>query len=266
MKCRVQSTVFVIAVSVGTLGVFAWAAHADLGDELFKLLPDDGAANDGFGISVEISGDTAIVGAWMTDDLGTNAGSAYTFDIATGQQIIEILPIDGAAGDFFGVDVALSGATAIFGACNDDDNGTDSGSAYLFDATTGLQLFKLLPNDGAEGDQFGISVAISGATAIVGAYANEDSGDWTGSAYLFDTTTGVQIAKLLADDGPSTTPVPSRSHLAPHRTHPGRPRYASYESSAIERTASRRAVFEPAQSQGVRSKPDQLTPSAKCRI
>ncbi|MCH8153379.1 MAG: FG-GAP repeat protein, partial [Planctomycetes bacterium] len=52
-------------------------AHADLGDQLFKLLPDDGAAFDWFGSSVAISEETAIVGASQHDDNGSNSGSAY---------------------------------------------------------------------------------------------------------------------------------------------------------------------------------------------
>ena len=78
-------------------------------------------------------------------------------------------PDDGAASDFFGLSVAISGATAIVGAVWDDDNGDCSGAAYLFDATTGRQIVKLLPDDGAEYDEFGTSVAVSGPTAIVGA-------------------------------------------------------------------------------------------------
>ena len=56
------------------------AASADLGDQLFKLLPNDGAADDRFGWSVAISGATAIVGAYVDDDNGTDSGSAYLFD------------------------------------------------------------------------------------------------------------------------------------------------------------------------------------------
>ncbi|MCZ6612369.1 MAG: FG-GAP repeat protein [Planctomycetota bacterium] len=57
-------------------------AYADLGDQLFKLLADDGAAGDVFGHSVAISGATAIVGAQDDDDNGTQSGSAYLFDAA----------------------------------------------------------------------------------------------------------------------------------------------------------------------------------------
>ena len=174
------------------------------GQQIAKLLPNDGAMNDRFGISVAISGSTAIVGALLNDDNGTNSGSAYLFDISDPKnpvQIAKLLPNDGAANDQFGTSVAISGAIAIVGAYFDDDNGESSGSAYLFDSTTGRQLSKLLPDDGAEGDQFGASVAISGATAIVGVPFDDDNGSGTGSAYLFDTTTGRQIAKLLPDDG-----------------------------------------------------------------
>ncbi len=108
-------------------------AHADLGDQLAKLLPDDGAADDEFGRSVAISGTSAIVGAYLDDDDGTDSGSAYLFDTTTGQQIAKLLADDGAAEDRFGISVAISGATAIVGANRDDDNGNASGSAYLFD-------------------------------------------------------------------------------------------------------------------------------------
>ena len=180
-------------------------AYADLGDELFKLLANDGAADDRFGVSVAISGAIAIVGAWQDNDSGDDSGSAYLFDTTTGQQIFKLLPDDGAADDRFGASVAISpdGIGAIVGAYFDDDNGFLSGSAYLFDTTTGRQIFKLLPNDGAEFDLFGISVEISpdGIGAIVGARLDDDNGPNSGSAYLFDTTTGRQIAKLLPNDG-----------------------------------------------------------------
>ena len=180
------------------------AASADLGDQLFKLLPDDGAAGDNFGFSVAISGATAIVGAHRDDDNGDTSGSAYLFDISdptNPTQIAKLLPNDGAEFDHFGESVAISGATAIVGAHYDDDNGEVSGSAYLFETTTGEQIAKLLPNDGAAYDGFGGCVAISGATAIVGSIRDDDNGIDSGSAYLFDTTTGRQIAKLLPNDG-----------------------------------------------------------------
>lgn len=163
-----------------------------------KLLPLDGSAEDSFGNSVAISGTTAIVGAHWDDDNGFSSGSAYLFDTVTGQQISKLLPIDGSEADEFGESVAISGSTAIVGAWRHDDNGESSGAAYLFDATTGQQLFKLLPDDGTTNDNFGITVAINDSLAIIGASRD---GNYIGSAYLFDLTTGKQITKLLANDG-----------------------------------------------------------------
>ena len=190
-----------VLLAAGAIVLSTAPAHADLGDQIFKIVPDDGALNDFFGTSVAISGNTAIVGA---RNIGGDSGSAYLFDITTGQQIFKLLADDGEAGDSFGRSVAISGGIAIVGARNDQDNGSLAGSAYLFDITTGEQLFKLLAEDGAVGDHFGNSVWLSGNIAIIGADGDnndKDNGSNFGSAYLFDITTGLQIFKLLPDDG-----------------------------------------------------------------
>ena len=179
----------------------AYLFNTTTGRQIAKLLPNDGAQFDQFGVSVAISGATAIVGTRFDNDNGIESGSAYLFSIDTGKQLFKLLPIDGAEGDRFGFSVAICGATAIVGAYWDSDNGSDSGSAYLFDMSTGQQMAKLLPSDGAANDWFGWSVAIRGATAIVGAFLDDENGSNSGSAYLFDTTTGRQIAKLIPNDG-----------------------------------------------------------------
>jgi hypothetical protein len=169
------------------------------GSELAKLTPSDGAAQE-FGGSVDISGNTAIVGAPLDRDNGEQSGSAYLFDIATGAELAKLTPNDGAALDLFGWSVGISGDTAIVGACYDDGEHSRSGSAYLFDIRSGTQLAKLTASDGATGDRFGWSVDISGDRAVVGA-PHEGAGEYgvtdTGSAYLFDATTGMQLAKLI---------------------------------------------------------------------
>ena len=54
--------------------------------------------------------------------------------------------------------VAIAGDTIVVGACQDDDNGTDSGSAYVFTrtGTTWTEQAKLTASDGAADDQFGM--------------------------------------------------------------------------------------------------------------
>jgi len=179
----------------------AYVFNAGTGEQVVKLLAPDGATDDLFGVSVAISGNTAVVGAVHDDDNGGNSGSAYVFNATTGSLIAKLLPADGAADDRFGESVAISGTTVIVGAHHDNDNGSHTGSAYLFDATTGAQITKLVPSDGAAGDFFGFSVAISGNTVVVGAPYDSDNGASSGSAYLFDATTGAQIDKLVSDDG-----------------------------------------------------------------
>ncbi len=176
-------------------------ASAQFVNERAKLLATDGARTDFFGNSVSLCGSTALVGAIDDDDNGSASGSAYLFETTNGHQLMKLLPSDGSAGDNFGNAVGISGTIAIIGAANDDDRGFSSGSAYLFDAITGAQLDKLVASDGAESDRFGFSVAICGATAVVGAPFDGDQGEESGSAYLFDVTSGHQIAKLLPSDG-----------------------------------------------------------------
>jgi hypothetical protein len=95
-----------------------------------KLLASDGAAFDGFGSSIALSGETAVIGAPADDD---QSGSAYVFrfDGASWVEEAKLLASDRAAVEFFG-SIALSGDTAVIGARGDDDNGRRSGSAYVF--------------------------------------------------------------------------------------------------------------------------------------
>jgi WD40 repeat protein len=178
--------------AVATVSVVTcWAAapaRAEFGEELFKLTASDAAMSSHFGTHVAISGSTAIVGAWANDAAGDNAGAAYVFDVTTGQELRKLTASDAAPGDEFGR-VAISGNIALVGARSNDDNGDNSGSAYLFDVTTGQELRKLIPSDAGAGDQFGRTVSISANRALIGA---------AGKAYLFDVTTGQELFTLTA--------------------------------------------------------------------
>ena len=178
----------------------AYLFDTTTGNEIAKLLPSDGAADDNFGFSVAISGNIAVVGAVFADSSDHNSGCAYVFDATTGQELLKLLPDDGAINDEFGVSVAVSGSTAIVGSFHDDDHGSNSGAAYLFDTTSGIQVAKLVADDATSEDRFGRSVGIIGSTAIIGAHRDDENGVEAGSAYLFDTTTGSQISKLLPSD------------------------------------------------------------------
>ncbi|MDQ3013064.1 MAG: FG-GAP repeat protein, partial [Acidobacteriota bacterium] len=211
-----------VAISGDTAIVGAWGDDGQKGSsymfasdcnwaEKHKPVASDGVANDQFGYSVGISGDTVIVGAYQDD---SGKGSAYIFERNKGGadlwgEVKKLIALDGIGNAQFGRSVAISGDTVIAGAWGDDGG---KGSAYIFERNKGGADFwgevkKLTASDGEEGDLFGISVAISGDTAIAGAF-NDDVGinRDQGSAYLFARNQGGadlwgQIKKLVASDG-----------------------------------------------------------------
>jgi hypothetical protein len=172
-----------------------------------KLVPGDGASYDKFGYSLSISGDYAIVGAPHNDQYGQKSGSAYIFkrDGINWIQQAKLVSSDIDSFDVFGHSVSISGDYAIVGVRNDDDNGTESGSAYIFkrDGTIWIQQTKLKASDGEELDQFGYSVAIDGDYAVVGVPQDDDNGFNSGSVYIFkrNESTWFEQDKLTASDG-----------------------------------------------------------------
>ena len=175
-----------------------------------RLTAGDGAANDYFGSSVAISGDTVVIGA-SSDSIGASSGqgSAYVFTRSGASWIYQqkLVAAGGSAYDSFGCSVAISGDIVAIGAYR-DDVGTDEnqGSAYVFvrSGTVWTQQQQLTAIDGSADDRFGYSVAISGETVAVGA-DEDDIGIRvdTGSAYVFVRSGAVWSlkAQLTAADG-----------------------------------------------------------------
>jgi hypothetical protein len=185
-------------------------------------------ANDAFGVSVAISGDTVVVGAPyedsnatgvggnQTDNSANAAGAAYVFvrSGTTWSQQAYLKASNTGAGDTFGSAVAISGDTIVVGAYGEDSNTTGvngnqtdnsasgAGAAYAFtrSGTTWSQQAYLKASNTGAGDNFGQSVAISGDTVVVGAYGEssnttgvngtqtDNSATNAGAAYVFDAT------------------------------------------------------------------------------
>jgi hypothetical protein len=188
----------------GSAYIFTWNGIS--WNEQTKLTASDAAAYDGFGESVAIAGEYALVGAIGNDDNGTDSGSAYIFkrDGSLWNEQAKLTASDAAAGDRFGLSVAIAGDYALVGAIGNDDNGTDSGSAYIFkrDGSSWNEQAKLTASDAAAYDLFGLSVAIDGDYALVGAPYDNDNGTDSGSAYIFkrDGSLWNEQAKLTASD------------------------------------------------------------------
>ena len=167
-----------------------------------KLFASDATTGDFFGSAVSLEGTNLIIGAKGE----SSSGSVYVFEY-DGSMWLEsqkLMASDAASGDFFGAAVNLSGNRLIIGAQFDDvPSGINAGSAYIFDYDGSMwqQSQKLLASDGAFGDSFGISVAVDGDKAIIGAWSDDDNGSTAGSAYIFhyDVTNDiwVQQPKLL---------------------------------------------------------------------
>ena len=160
-----------------------------------KLYAPGGAPLDVFGTSVSVSGDTAVVGAPAAETPGgTDAGAAYVFarSGATWSSPLKLTAADGAAADSFGVSVSIAADTLISGASGDDTaTGPNTGSAYVFvrAGPSWSAQAKLVASDAAPEDFFGIAVAASGDTAVVGSLLDDNgAGTDAGSAYVFART------------------------------------------------------------------------------
>ena len=199
-------------------GGVAWATTT----ETVQLRASDRAANDNFGRSVAVGSSTIVVGASgdrNAADLST--GSAYVFTEpdtgwanSAGIETAKLTASDAAYTDQFGRSVAVYGDTIVVGAHQNDDDGPDSGSIYVFIKPTNgwtdtAGTVKLTASNAATGDRFGIALALDGDTALVAAPrndANDDDDDTgndvlgAGSTYVFDIEGWADIPHINAQN------------------------------------------------------------------
>ncbi|MCB9354614.1 MAG: HYR domain-containing protein [Lewinellaceae bacterium] len=178
--------------------------------QVAKITAADGQAGDMFGASMDLDGDFAVIGANLDDDKGINAGSAYVFGKDQGGanawgMVKKLTANDGTSFDNFGVSVGINGDFLIVGANQNDDYGSNSGSAYIFERNHGGvadswgQATKLLALDGTSSDQLGIAVSLNGNYAVAGARFDNIKGTNSGAAYIWERqTNGVweYVAKI----------------------------------------------------------------------
>lgn len=174
-------------------------AASALGGEV-KLTASDGSASDVFGISVSLSGDRALVGAWRDDtEAGSNVGSAYVFvrSGTTWSEEAKLTASDAAPGDGFGATVSLSDDRALIGASGSGPGG----AAYVFvrEGATWSEEAKLTTPNASTLNAFGSAVSLDGDRALIGDFADANS---SGASYVFvrSGSTWVEEAKLTASD------------------------------------------------------------------
>lgn len=180
----------------------------------YKIVDANGASNFYFGCAVSMSGngERVVIGAYADNLGGTSSGAAAIYNrsvIGTWSLASKIQASDAAPSDLFGISVSISrdGSTVLIGAYLDDDNGTSSGSAYVFTEVSNIwiQQTKLVPSDNLASDNFGRSVCLSGNgnIAVISSFLDDTTYSDAGSAYIFKRnpdTSWIQYAKITPND------------------------------------------------------------------
>ncbi len=160
-----------------------------------KLLSVNPALDDEFGYSVEVQGNTAFVGAHVDATHGFNAGAVYVFD-RTGSTWTNTDILFGTgigAISYFGTDVKVSNDTLVIGARGDGALQAQYGAAWIYgrSGSTWLEQVKLVASDQAPDAGFGVSVGVSGNTALCGAHLVDTYGINTGKVYVFNVPSAI---------------------------------------------------------------------------
>jgi MYXO-CTERM domain-containing protein len=164
-----------------------------------SLAPHDTQAEDWFGFALAVEDDLAVVGAWAHSALQTRGGAAYLYgrDASGWMTPVKITPADPQYDQRFGNSVAIAGNDVLVGAHHDETLAWASGAVYVFrhDGSAWQQVQKMIPNDGIEDGRFGITMAVSGTTALFGSRA--------GAAYVYvlEGASWELQQKLTAEDG-----------------------------------------------------------------
>ena len=184
-----------------------------------KLVASDAANGDRFGEGfggVSVSGNVILVGAFRNEDTGNATGSAYVFrfDGTNWSEEAKLLASDAAAINLFGNSVSVVGDLAVIGApfpldASQPTRGPGAAYVFRFDGINWIEEVKLTASDGANNDEFGSSVSLSGDMILIGARSDDDAAGCfgqfcnSGSAYVFrfDGANWIEEAKLTAADG-----------------------------------------------------------------
>lgn len=169
------------------------------------------ATNDYFGGAVAIAGNTVAIAAYQDDTGATNAGTVYIYNRTSPTPTVPVFTIPNPAPqsqDQFGNAIAISGNLLVVGTAKNDSGAVaDTGSAYVFNLTGSNPAVPIAILDNpapAAGDQFGVSVAISGSRVAVGAPGNDvNSANNAGSLYVYDVSSGTPSVPVAEIDNPA---------------------------------------------------------------
>ena len=178
--------------------VFLFERHVGGTDNWGQIarLQSSAQTADMFGWTIDLKGDTLVVGAPKDDEFGLDRGACYIFGRDQGGLnqwglVNKICPQDILDGEDFGLEPSLSGDRLAVGCAGKDAN---RGASYIFERSAGGPdnwglVRTLVAPDGVAGDRFGFN-ALDGDTLVVGAYNEDDAGLDVGSAYVFERNLG----------------------------------------------------------------------------
>ncbi|OGV31857.1 MAG: hypothetical protein A2020_04030, partial [Lentisphaerae bacterium GWF2_45_14] len=200
----------------GRIDLFACGlASSDTGLMLVSSLENISGIN--FAASTDATGNLSAGGDWTLETDDVDLADTYfdkdrldDFSGLLASEVKKLTASDAATDDWFGYSVSIDGDYAIVGAHDNDDAGTNSGSAYIFYKDQGGagnwgEVKKLTASDAAANDYFGCSVSISGDYIVIGAGYNDDAGTNSGSAYIFYKDQGGagnwgEVTKLIGSE------------------------------------------------------------------
>lgn len=202
-----------VAISNGTLAIGSmsddpngtWSGSVYIfdiatGNQLRKIVPNDGGIFGLFGKNLAMSGDTIAISS-SGDGLTFSLGAVYLFDAISGTQLHKLRPVDVVAGNgVYGSSISIDNNIIAVGSSADDDSGENAGAVYLFDAVTGNLIRKILPATGVVDGEFGFSVAIRNNLIAIGSINDIVNGQVPGSVHLFDMNSGEEYAQLIPSD------------------------------------------------------------------
>lgn len=160
------------------------------------------SAGDLFGFDLDVDGDIVAVAAEGEDTGASNSGAVYLFDAISGALTQSIFNPNPGVSDVFGQSLNVFDGRLIVGAAGDDTSGVNSGSAYLYDATTGGILHTFTNPTASAGDSFGAHVAMNDDFIVITAAGDDTAGTDAGSAYIYDALTFNLLQTI-------TNPIPS---------------------------------------------------------
>jgi hypothetical protein len=172
------------------------------------VLAKDGKAEDYFGYSAAIDGNTILVGAYKVDiNEAEDAGAAYVYVLNDDRwkQQAKLVAKPFFAKDTLGGNVALKGDIAMLGAMRRGDKGKDSGAVVFFERHLNKweQRQIITGPDTQAGDAFGQTIALTDSHLVIGAPRNDALGHDSGAAYIYKRkgNTWHYHTKITARDG-----------------------------------------------------------------